>query len=225
MQGFYKWSHYLWGYNTEVEVLTDHQNLMYFQKPQNLNQQQARWILDLQEYNFTIKHWLGKSNTKADLLSRRADYPQGENNNQDIILFKQEHFCNIKINLSEDDMDWIYLMDDIRKTHRQYYDKQVDWAIKEVFTLPHAFLKESLGTPGISRTPQGISRNFPDSCLQKWPLILGQNEPGVCQDSLWSPCEIRDFSRTPQDWPFKESLRSARSQQGLPFITVAVGPW
>ena len=81
----------------------------------------------------------------------------------------------------------------------------------EVFTLPHAFLKESLGTPGISGTPQGISWNFPDSCLQKWPLILGQNEPGVCQESLWSPCEIRDFSRTPQDWPFKESLRSART--------------
>ena len=56
MQGFYEWSHYLWVYNAEVEVLTDHQNLMYFQKPQNLNQQQARWILDLQEYNFTIKH-------------------------------------------------------------------------------------------------------------------------------------------------------------------------
>ena len=37
MQGFYEWSHYLRGYNAEVEVLTDHQNLMYFCKPQNLN--------------------------------------------------------------------------------------------------------------------------------------------------------------------------------------------
>ena len=56
MQGFYEWSHYLRRYNAEIEVLTDHQNLTYFHKPQNLNQQQARWILDLQEYNFTIKH-------------------------------------------------------------------------------------------------------------------------------------------------------------------------
>ena len=75
MQGFYEWSHYLQGYNAGVEVLTDHQNLTYFHKPQNLNRRQARWILDLQEYNFTIKHRSGKSNTKADLLSRRADYP------------------------------------------------------------------------------------------------------------------------------------------------------
>ena len=37
MQGFYEWSHYLRGYNAEVEVLTDHQNLTYFRKPQNLN--------------------------------------------------------------------------------------------------------------------------------------------------------------------------------------------
>ena len=29
--------------------------------------------MDLQEYNFTIKHRLGKSNMKADLLSQRAD--------------------------------------------------------------------------------------------------------------------------------------------------------
>ncbi|KAF8675177.1 hypothetical protein AX14_005178 [Amanita brunnescens Koide BX004] len=117
MQGFYEWSHYLCGYNAEVEVLTDHQNLTYFHKPQNLNQQQARWILDLQEYNFTIKHQSGKSNTKADLLSRRADYPRGEDDNRDIILLKQEHFRNIKINLSEDAMDWIYLIDRIKKTH------------------------------------------------------------------------------------------------------------
>ena len=75
MQGFYEWAHYLKGNDAVTEVLTDHQNLTYFRKPQNLNRRQARWIMDLQEYNFTIKHRSGKTNTKADLLSRRADYP------------------------------------------------------------------------------------------------------------------------------------------------------
>ena len=130
MQGFYEWSHYLRGYNAEIEVLTDHQNLTYFRKPQNFNRRQARWILDLQEYNFTIKHQSGKSNTKADLLSRRANYPRGENDNQGVTLLKTEHFRNVKIRLSEDTVDWIYLMDEIRKTHRRFYDKQVDHAIK-----------------------------------------------------------------------------------------------
>ena len=90
MQGFYEWAHYLKGNNAVTEVLTDHQNLTYFRKPQNLNQRQARWIMDLQEYNFTIKHRPGKTNTKADLLSRCADYPRGENDNKDIILLKKE---------------------------------------------------------------------------------------------------------------------------------------
>ena len=48
--------------------------------------------MDLQEYNFTIKHRSGKSNMKADLLSQRANYPQGENDNKDIILLKEELF-------------------------------------------------------------------------------------------------------------------------------------
>ena len=41
MQGFYKWAHYLKGNNAVMEVLTDHQNLTYFRKPQNLNRRQA----------------------------------------------------------------------------------------------------------------------------------------------------------------------------------------
>ena len=37
MHAFYEWSHYLKGAKEIVEVLTDHQNLTYFRKPQNLN--------------------------------------------------------------------------------------------------------------------------------------------------------------------------------------------
>jgi hypothetical protein len=48
--------------------------------------------MGLQEYNFTIKHRPGKTNTKADLLSQRADYPKGENDNENIILLKEELF-------------------------------------------------------------------------------------------------------------------------------------
>jgi hypothetical protein len=92
MKGFYEWAHYLKGNDEITEVLTDHQNLTYFRKPQNLNRRQARWIMDLQEYNFTIKHQPGKTNMKADLLSRRVDYPKGNNDNENIILLKEELF-------------------------------------------------------------------------------------------------------------------------------------
>ena len=69
MYSFYEWAHYLKGNDQVTEVLTNHQNLTFFRKPQNLNRRQAQWILDLQEYNFKITHRSGKSNTKADLLS------------------------------------------------------------------------------------------------------------------------------------------------------------
>ena len=58
MYAFYKWSHYLKGVSIPTEVLTDHQNLTYFKKPQNLNRQQARWVMDLQDFNFVIKYIL-----------------------------------------------------------------------------------------------------------------------------------------------------------------------
>ncbi len=70
MHVLYEWSHYLKGAKEQIEILTDHQNLTYFRKPQNINRRQARWVLDLQEYNFVLKHRPGKANTKADALSR-----------------------------------------------------------------------------------------------------------------------------------------------------------
>jgi hypothetical protein len=78
--------------------------------------------MDLQEYNFTIKHRPGKANTKADLLSRRAGFPKGENNNENVI---ENHFRKIEIRLNKESREWLDLQWEIKKTHRRYYDKQV----------------------------------------------------------------------------------------------------
>ena len=56
MHALYEWSHYLKGTEEQIKILTNHQNLTYFRKPQNINQRQVRWVLDLQEYNFVLKH-------------------------------------------------------------------------------------------------------------------------------------------------------------------------
>jgi hypothetical protein len=131
MHGFYEWAHYLKGNDEITEVLTDHQNLTFFRKPQNLNRRQARWIMDLQEYNFTIKHRPGKANTKADLLSRRAGFPKGQDDNEDVILLKENHFRNIEIRLNKESREWLDLQSEIKKIHQQYYDKQVERGIKQ----------------------------------------------------------------------------------------------
>ena len=41
------------------EIWTDHENLKYFREPHKLNEQQARWYLKLQDYNFILQHVLG----------------------------------------------------------------------------------------------------------------------------------------------------------------------
>ena len=53
------------------EVWTDHENLKYIREPHKLNGRQARWYLKLQDYDFTLKHILKKTNMKADILSRK----------------------------------------------------------------------------------------------------------------------------------------------------------
>ena len=65
------------------------QNLKYFQEPHKLNGRQARWYLKLQDYNFTLWHIPGKTNTKADILSRK-DQVNTKEDNKDIQLLKEE---------------------------------------------------------------------------------------------------------------------------------------
>ncbi|KAL5501130.1 hypothetical protein ACEPAH_9517 [Sanghuangporus vaninii] len=82
VQALKEWRQYLQGANQPFEVWTDHANLTYFKAPQKLNRRQARWRLDLAEFDFTLVHKPGKTLGKADLLSRRADYNKGEHDNE-----------------------------------------------------------------------------------------------------------------------------------------------
>ena len=84
-----KWRQYLLDAAEPFEVWTDHENLKYFREPHKLNRWQARWYLKLQDYDFTLKHIQGKTNTKADILSRK-DQVNTKEDNKDIQLLKDE---------------------------------------------------------------------------------------------------------------------------------------
>ena len=54
----------------EFEICTDHRPLLWLLTADNPTGQQARWVLTLQEFNYTIRHRPGVTNQNADVPSR-----------------------------------------------------------------------------------------------------------------------------------------------------------
>ena len=60
-------------------------------KAQKLNQRQARWSLYLSRFDFALKHVAGKSMGRADSLSRRVDWAERvERDNENQVMLKKE---------------------------------------------------------------------------------------------------------------------------------------
>ena len=60
-------------------------------KAQKLNQRQARWSLYLSRFDFTLRHVASKSMGRADSLSRRVDWAEGvERDNENQVMLKRE---------------------------------------------------------------------------------------------------------------------------------------
>jgi len=61
-----------------LQLITDHKNLEYFMTKKLLNRRQARWSEFLTRFDYEIVCRPGKSNGKADALTRRpGDLPEG----------------------------------------------------------------------------------------------------------------------------------------------------
>ena len=54
--------------------------------------QQAHWQQFLQDYNFELVYFLGKSNMIANLLSWRKDFEKGVNINENVTLLLENLF-------------------------------------------------------------------------------------------------------------------------------------
>lgn len=53
-----------------IQIFTDHKSLEYFMQTKELTRRQARWAEKLADFNFKIMYRSGKSNGKADALTR-----------------------------------------------------------------------------------------------------------------------------------------------------------
>ena len=96
MRALDAWRHYLLGSPHTVQVFTDHKNLTYFRQPRNLNRRQARWLLDLTEFDLTFKHVPSKNLCAPDALSCRPDHvPAINSDNEAVTLLPDALFVNL----------------------------------------------------------------------------------------------------------------------------------
>ncbi|CAL9007289.1 unnamed protein product [Prunus brigantina] len=70
MQSLRQWRQYL--IYKEFILYSDHEALRFINGQHKLNRRHARWVEELQEYNFVIKHKAGIHNKVADALSRKV---------------------------------------------------------------------------------------------------------------------------------------------------------
>ena len=62
--------HYLYG--ERFEVHSDNKSLMYIFTQRDLNMRQRRWMVFLDDYDFTLHYHPGKANVVADALNRKS---------------------------------------------------------------------------------------------------------------------------------------------------------
>lgn len=103
-----------------VRILTDHKALIFLKTCKLLTPRLTRWILSLEEYNYTISYCPGKLNTVADVLSRTR-YEELPNNPTEtsIYIAKIEHNISPTFKRIIQDMPQYQSNDEIIKAHIQ----------------------------------------------------------------------------------------------------------
>ena len=177
------------GADQTFEVWSDHLNLQYFRKPQKLNRRQARWKTELQEFPFVLLHKPGPLMKKADLISRRADFKAGEDDNTDVMLLKNDLFIStIEVEPIADDLMKRIIRCRNNKDNsvtKAIADKQDQWVTLDtgvvmwkhrIYVPKDSKLREDIlrlhhdtplaGHPGRYKTHELVTRNY------WWPGIM-----------------------------------------------------
>jgi len=92
MRGLRCWTHLLKGTYIPVLVYTDHANLHYYRDPRKIGPRIAGYIPECEQYNILLEYKPGATN-RADALSRRPDYEGPNPDNDEVLVWPDQYFC------------------------------------------------------------------------------------------------------------------------------------
>jgi ribonuclease HI len=164
------WRPLLAGSPHDIRVFSDHMNLQYWRDPQKISRRVAREFLELQEFPIKIHHVKGKSNGRADALSRRPDYDQGEQDNSNVTVLPDQLFIRslLEIGAEHDKQDETVLTKWVDAHKLKKIDKVWYKNGRQVITNLGAGTQAVIaahhdapvhGHPGIARTIQLVERD------------------------------------------------------------------
>jgi hypothetical protein len=86
-------------YGSKFTVVTDHKPLKWLESMQNPPNRVARWIMELQQYNYKIEYKPGKTHKNADAVSRRPNIDENCNSIciEELPLYEIIDICGNKI--------------------------------------------------------------------------------------------------------------------------------
>ena len=106
------WHHYLKATPYAFEIHTDHNNLLYFTKSQNLSKQQVRWKQWMTRFSYQLICKKGSQMHIADPLSRRSDhYVSSGDDNKDQVLLNPVTIKSINVTDHTDEEHQLLIMD------------------------------------------------------------------------------------------------------------------
>jgi Integrase zinc binding domain/RNase H-like domain found in reverse transcriptase len=104
MHGLRHWSYLLKGTEIPVLVFTDHANLRYYRDPRKIGPRIAGYLPERAQYNMLLEYKPGATN-RADALSCRPDYEGDNPDNNDVLVWPDNYFCEQHTSISVFDFD------------------------------------------------------------------------------------------------------------------------
>ena len=142
-------------------------NLQYWRDPQKISRRVACEMLELADYDIKIHHLEGSANGRADMLSRRLDFDQGEGDNEGVVVLPDALFARSTRLEGEQDEDVISSWVDPHQLRKIDGVWQKDGRM--VVTAKSPYTKRLIhdhhnlpvhGHPGISRTTDLLQRRY-----------------------------------------------------------------